>query len=98
MGSRDSVENETQVSSYLTSGIPWRGNARPSITRQGLFSWLTSASHLYSARLCPLRTRHLLGKEFLQCVRDLKIRVPQARAELLFQFLHKFFKLFGTNL
>lgn len=41
---------------------------------------------------------HLLGKEFLQCVGDLKIGVPQARAELLFQLLHKFFKLLGTNL
>lgn len=41
---------------------------------------------------------HLLGKEFLQCVWDLKVGVPQARAELLFQLLHKFFKLLGTDL
>lgn len=92
------MEKETQVSRYLTSGGPWRGNARPSIARQALFSWLISATHLHSARLCPLRTRHLLGKELLQRVGDLKIRVPQARAELFFQFLHKFFKLLGTNL
>lgn len=72
--------------------------AKPSTDRQVLTSWLMSATNLHSERLCPLRTIYLLGKEFLQCVGDLKIGVPQARAELLFQFLHKFFKLLGTNL
>lgn len=73
-----------------------QGQVQPG--RHSLSSLLISATHLQSARLCPIRTRHLLGKELLQCVGDLKIGVPQARAELFFQLLHKFFKLLGTNL